>query len=85
MVLDNNSLPCDKTLTQPKLKAYADEKNIYDPKMKFDLGRVENIVEKGENAGIQHFLLFPHCFQALSFPCSSKVGISKGLNQLLFG
>ena len=23
---------------------------------------VENIVEKGENAGYQHFLLFPQCF-----------------------
>ena len=36
--------------------------------MKFALGRVENIVEKGENAGYQHFLLFPQCFQKfLSF------------------
>ena len=26
---------------------------------------VENIVEKGENAGYQHFLLFPQCFQKL--------------------
>ena len=25
--------------------------------------RVENIVGKGENAGIQHFLFFSHCFQ----------------------
>ena len=25
--------------------------------------RKENIVENGENAGYQHFLLFPHCFQ----------------------
>ena len=24
---------------------------------------VENIVEKGENAGYQHFLLLPPCFQ----------------------
>ena len=24
---------------------------------------VENIVRKGENAGYQHFLLFPQCFQ----------------------
>ena len=23
----------------------------------------ENIVGKGENAGFQHFLLFPQCFQ----------------------
>ena len=26
----------------------------------------ENIIGKGENAGNQHFLLFPHCF--LAFP-----------------
>ena len=29
--------------------------------------RVENIVGKGENAGYQHFLLFPQCFQKFSF------------------
>ena len=23
---------------------------------------IENIVGEGENAGDQHFLLFPHCF-----------------------
>ena len=33
---------------------------------------VENIVGKGENAGWQHFLLFPHCFQKASFPDVSK-------------
>ena len=27
---------------------------------------VENIVEKGENAGYQHFLLFEQCFQESS-------------------
>ena len=32
-------------------------------KLKFVLGRVENIVEKGKNAGYQHFLLFLQCFQ----------------------
>ena len=32
--------------------------------------RVENIVGKGENAnaGYQHFLLFPQCFEKASFP-----------------
>ena len=35
------------------------------------LKKVENIVGKGENAGYQHFLLFPQCFQKVSF--SSKV------------
>ena len=35
----------------------------------------ENIVGKGENAGYQHFLLFPPCFLKASFPGSLKVGI----------
>ena len=34
--------------------------------------RVENIVEKGENAGYQHFLLFPQYFQEPSFTGSLK-------------
>ena len=29
-------------------------------------GRIENIVEKGENAGYLHFLLFPQCFKKAS-------------------
>ena len=29
--------------------------------------RVENIVGKGENAGYQHFILFPQCFSKPSF------------------
>ena len=41
----------------------------------FVLGRVENIVRKGENAGYQHFLLFPQCFQKQSFTGSLKFGI----------
>ena len=32
-------------------------------KLKFFSGIAENIVGKGENAGYQHFLLFPQCFQ----------------------
>ena len=35
-------------------------------KYKFTLERVENSVGKGENAGYQHFLLFPQCFQKAS-------------------
>ena len=35
--------------------------------------RVENIVGKGENAGYQHFLLFPQCFQTTSFSESLRV------------
>ena len=35
------------------------------------MGWVQNIVGKGENAGYQHFLLFPQCFQKATFPGSS--------------
>ena len=31
--------------------------------MECDFNEVRNIVGKGENAGYQHFLLFPPCFQ----------------------
>ena len=35
--------------------------------------RMENTVGKGENAGFQHFLLFPQGFQKRVFPqCSRK-------------
>ena len=43
--------------------------------MNFVMGRVENIVGKGENAGYQHFLLSLQCFQKVSLPGSLKVGI----------
>ena len=36
---------------------------------------VENILGKGENAGYQHFFLFPQCFQKAPFPGPLKVGI----------
>ena len=58
-----------------KFKAFADDKINVNNKFKFDLGQVENIVGKGENAGYQHFLLFPQCFQKASFPGQLKVGI----------
>ena len=38
-------------------------------------GMVDNIAGKGENAGYQHFPLFPQCFQKASFPRWLKVGI----------
>ena len=34
--------------------------------------RVENIVGNGENAGHQHFLLFPQCFEKAPLPDVSK-------------
>ena len=43
--------------------------------MIFVFDRVENIVGKGENAGYQHFLLFPQCFQKAFYSGSLQVGI----------
>ena len=40
-----------------------------------DFDSLENIVGKGENAGCQHFLLFPQSFQKALFSGSLKVGI----------
>ena len=62
-----NSLPNNKILDQSKLKAFADDKIKVIEKLKFVLGRIENIVGKGGSAGYQHFLLFPQCFQEVYF------------------
>ena len=72
---DFNSLPNDKILDWSKLKAFADNKMNVNERLKFDLGRVDNIVGKGENTGYQHFLLFPQYFQKASFSGSLKVVI----------
>ena len=57
-----NSLPNNKIFDWSKSKAFADDKINVTEKLKFVLGRVENIEGKWENAGYQHFLLFPQCF-----------------------
>ena len=62
-----NSLQNNKILDESKFKAFADDKIILTQWLKFVLGRIENILGKGENAGYQHFLLFPQCFQKFSF------------------
>ena len=59
-----NSLPNDKIfLDWSKLKAFADDKINVNKKIEIGLGRVENIVGKGENAGFSYnvfkMLLFP--------------------------
>ena len=59
---DLNSLPNDKISDKSKLKAIADDKLKVIKMAKFVLDKVENIVGKEENAGYQHFLLFPQCF-----------------------
>ena len=72
---DLNSLPNDKIIDWSKLKASADDNINVTEKLKFVLGRAQNIVGKGENAGYQHFLLFPPCFQKASYKGPLKVGI----------
>ena len=57
------------------MKAFADDKINETEQLKFVLGRVEIIVGKGENAGNQHFLLFPQYCQMVSFTGSLKVVI----------
>ena len=49
--------------------------NKCDQKFEICFGMVENILEKGENAGYQHFLLFSKCFQKPPCSGSLKVGI----------
>ena len=70
-----NPLPNDKFLYMTKLKASAyDKLNV--AKMTIPLcDRVENTVGKEENAGYQHFLLFPQCFPRPSSLGSLKIGI----------
>ena len=60
-----NLLPNDKIMEWSKMKAFADNKMNVDltEKLKFVLGRVENIVGKRETTAYKHFLLFPQCFQ----------------------
>ena len=72
-----NSLPNNKNLDLSKSKDFADDKINVSQNINCVLGRAENIVGKGENAGYQHFLLLPQCFQKISFSFSGllKVGI----------
>ena len=62
-----NPLLYDKNSVWSKLKAFADDKINVIWRLKFAWGREENNVGKGENAGYQHFLLFPQCFQKATF------------------
>ena len=64
-----------KSWTVSKFKAFADNKINVTQTLKFQDGKVEDTVGKGENAGYQHFLLFRQCFQKATFSGSLKVGI----------
>ena len=62
-----NSLPNNKFLDWSKLKALAEDKFDLTKNMKSVFQRLKNILGKRENAGYQHFLPFPQCFQRPSF------------------
>ena len=65
MICMFNPLPNGKILDRSKLKTYADDKIKVLKMMIFVFERVDNIVGKGENAGYQHFRLFPRCHHDL--------------------
>ena len=57
-----------------KLKALADDKLNVPKSIQFVYLTVETIVGHGENAGNQHFLLFPHFFFKRAFSsCASRI------------
>ena len=69
-------LPNDNILDATRSKAFNADYKLNVCKMTISLfDRVENTVRKGENAGYQHFLLFPQCFPKQSFLHLLKVGI----------
>ena len=68
-------------LDYSKLKAFADNKLNVILMMISLFDTVENTVGKGENAGYQHFFLFPKCFSKPPSLGSLKLGLlGKGLN-----
>ena len=68
-------LPNDKTIDWSEFKAFADDKINVAKMARSSFNRVENIAGKGENAGYQHFLLFPQCFAKASLSRLLKVRI----------
>ena len=62
-------------LVLPKLKAFEDDKSNVTQNIKVMFHMIKNIVGKEENAGYQHFLLFPQCFQKAFSSSASKVVI----------
>ena len=78
-----NALPNGKILDWSKSEAFADNEINVTQKWKFELEWVENIVGKAKNAGYQHFLIFPQCFQNLCSSGSLKFGLyGKELNHV---
>ena len=59
-------------LEEPKIRISGKVLNVAGM-MIYLFDRVEDIVGKGENAGYQHFLLFPQCFQKDFFSKGCKI------------
>ena len=70
-----NSVPKDKISDLSQFNVFADDKIRVTRKLKFVVGRLENIVGKRENTERQHFFLFPQCFQKGHY--ASRVVISR--------
>ena len=58
------------------IEPFAEDKLNDTQNIKSVFHKVGNMVGKGENAGYQHFLLFPQCFQKALSSAESKVCIS---------
>ena len=63
------------------MKAIADDNFIVAQMVRFLLDKIENIIEKGEYFGYQHFLLFQQCFQR-AFPKGHKKSSLCGVRQI---
>ena len=71
-----NSSPNDNFFfDKAEFKTFADYNSDVTKMLISLFDKVENIVGKGENAVLQHFLLFQQCFQNASFPGSLNIGI----------
>ena len=55
-----------KSWTGPNSKHVQMTKINFSQNLNLVLGKVENILGKGENVGYQYFLIFPKCFQEAS-------------------
>ena len=62
-----NLLPNDKIVDWSNLKAFADDKVYVTEKLKFFMGRVENILGRGEKYWLPVFSIFPKKFSKVSF------------------
>ena len=69
-----NSLPNDKNFWLLQIEWICRRQNKCDSKPNICFGKGRKHCGKGENAGYQHFLLFPQCFQKTSYTESLKVG-----------